>query len=89
MSTPRCFSYQGMQNAFGLNKDGYPPWVANFLTDGKNGAPMGEGLKATPQLAQEFVDRAKAPEPTGDCVMVGPFLVAPILPCANTSHLRS
>ncbi len=63
---------RGMQNAFGLGK-GYPPWMANFLTDGKKGAPMGEGLKATPELAQEFLDRAKPPEPGGDYVLVGPL----------------
>jgi hypothetical protein len=61
----------GMHNAFGFGK-GYPPWMANFLTDGK-GAPMGEGLKATPQLAQEFLDRAKAPTPTGDHILIGPL----------------
>lgn len=61
----------GMQNAFGFGK-GYQPWMANFLTDGK-GAPMGEGLKATPQLAQEFLDRAKAPAPTGDYLLIGPL----------------
>jgi hypothetical protein len=62
----------GMQNAFGLGK-GYPPWMANFLTDGKNGAPMGEGLKATPKLAQEFLDRSKAPRPKGRHVLIGPL----------------
>jgi hypothetical protein len=62
----------GMQNAFGLGK-GYPPWMANFLTDGKNGAPMGEGLKATPELAQEFLDLAKAPRPKGRHVLIGPL----------------
>lgn len=61
----------GMQNAFGLGK-GYPPWMANFLTDGKNGAPMGEGLKATTKLAQEFLDMAKAPKPSGDYLLLGP-----------------
>ena len=44
--------------------------MAHFLTDGK-GAPMGEGLKATPALAQEFLDRAKAPAPAGDTVLLG------------------
>ncbi len=63
----------GMQKAFGLSKGGYPPWMANFLTDGKNGAPMGEGLKATPQLAQEFLDRAKAPTLSGSHILMGPL----------------
>ena len=62
----------GMQNAFGLGT-GYPPWMANFLTDGKNGAPMGEGLKATPALAREFLDRAQAPKPSGDHILMGPL----------------
>ena len=61
---------RGMLRAFGLS-GGYPPWMANFLTDGEN-APMGEGLKAEPRLAQEFLDRAKAPEPSGDTVLLGP-----------------
>ena len=63
---------RGMQNALGLGK-GYPPWMANFLTDGKKGAPMGEGLKATPELAQEFLDRAKAPTPGGHHILIGPL----------------
>jgi hypothetical protein len=61
----------GMQTAFGLEKS-YPSFMANFLTDGK-GAPMGEGLKATPELAQEFLDRARPPAPSGDSVLVGPL----------------
>jgi hypothetical protein len=63
----------GGQNAFGLG-NGYPPFMANFLTDGE-GAPMGEGLKATPELAQEFLDQAKAPEMSGDTVLIGPLRV--------------
>lgn len=62
----------GMQNAFGFGK-GYPPWMANFLTDGENDAPMGEGLKATPALAQEFLDRTEAPAPSGDHILMGPL----------------
>ena len=54
----------GAQIALGLGGT-YPPFMANFLTDGK-GAPMGEGLKATPALAQEFLDRAsRAAERSG------------------------
>ncbi len=63
----------GGQNAFGLG-DGYPPFMANFLTDGV-GAPMGEGLKATPDLAQEFLDRARPVEPSGDTVLIGPLRI--------------
>jgi hypothetical protein len=59
----------GAQTAFGL-KQGYPPFMANFLTDGE-GAPMGEGLKARPELAQEFLDRAIPPALKGDTVIVG------------------
>jgi len=62
----------GLQKHFGFDRM-YPPWMANFLTDGKNGAPMGEGLKATPALAQEFLDRIVFPEPSGDHVMLGPL----------------
>ncbi len=62
----------GLQKHFGFDRK-YPPWMANFLTDGKNGAPMGEGLKATPGLAQEFLDRIVFPEPAGDYVLLGPL----------------
>ncbi|MBN2493257.1 MAG: DUF169 domain-containing protein [Deltaproteobacteria bacterium] len=61
----------GGQSALGL-ADGYPPWMAHFLTDGQ-GAPMGEGLKATPDLAQAFLDRSQPPEPGGDSVLIGPL----------------
>ncbi|MDX9722240.1 MAG: DUF169 domain-containing protein [Myxococcota bacterium] len=62
----------GLQRALGLGGD-YPPWMANFLTDGKNGAPMGEGLKATPQLAQEFLDQATPTQPSGEQLIMGPL----------------
>jgi hypothetical protein len=65
----------GMQRALGLSSS-YPPWMANFLTDGANGAPMGEGLKATPALAQEFIDGAAAPSPRGDTMLMGPLRLA-------------
>lgn len=61
----------GAQVAFGLTTD-YPPFMAHFLTDGK-GAPMGEGLKASPELAQEFLENARGPEPSGDTVLIGPL----------------
>jgi hypothetical protein len=61
----------GGQRAYGLVKD-YPPYMANFLTDGE-GAPMGEGLMASPELAQEFLDRAKPVEVSGDTILVGPL----------------
>ena len=71
----------GAQNAFGLG-EGYPSFMANFLTDGK-GAPMGEGLKATPELAQEFLDRARPLTPSGDTVLIGPLRVE------QWDHVRS
>jgi hypothetical protein len=61
----------GGQNAFGLGR-GYPPYMPNFLTDGK-GAPMGEGLKASPDLAREFLDRAEQPLIESDSVLIGPI----------------
>lgn len=64
----------GMQRALGFSGV-YPPWMANFLTDGANGAPMGEGLKASPELAAEFLTRAKPPRPRGDTMLMGPLRV--------------
>jgi hypothetical protein len=61
-----------MQRALGFVTD-YPPWMANFLTDGKNGAPLGEGLKATSDLAQEFLDQAVPPRPNCDRMLMGPL----------------
>jgi hypothetical protein len=61
----------GAQTAFGLNKT-YPPFMANFLTDGK-GAPMGEGLKASPEIAQKFIDESAKLDPKHDSVLVGPL----------------
>jgi len=62
----------GLQTHFGFNTT-YPPWMANFLTDGKNGAPMGEGLKASPALAQEFLDRIEFTRPSGETMLMGPL----------------
>ncbi|HOX46009.1 MAG TPA: DUF169 domain-containing protein [Myxococcota bacterium] len=62
----------GLQRSLGLGGP-YPPWMANFLTDGKNGAPMGEGLKASPALAQEYLDRARRLTPSGDSLLLGPL----------------
>ncbi len=69
-SDPR-YGCPGAQIALGL-KEEYPPFMAHFLTDGK-GAPMGEGLKASPELAQEFLDRARPPKISGDTVLIGPL----------------
>lgn len=63
----------GLQRSLGLG-GAYPPWMANFLTDGGSGAPMGEGLKATPQLAAEFLERGeRAPRPAGEQLLIGPL----------------
>ena len=61
----------GGHRAFGLEKT-YPDYMAHFLTDGK-GAPMGEGLKASPKLAQEFLDKATPPDISGETVLMGPL----------------
>jgi hypothetical protein len=62
---------EGSHRALGLEKS-YPSYMAHFLTDGV-GAPKGEGLKASPGLAQEFLDRAKPPEVASGAVLVGPL----------------
>lgn len=69
--TPR-HGCPGMQRAFGLTTKS-PPWMANFLTDGANGAPMGEGLKASAALAQAYLDRVAPPERPRDHVLMGPL----------------
>jgi hypothetical protein len=65
---PGC---QGAYRAFGLEKQ-YPSHMAHFLTDGV-GAPKGEGLRATPELAQAFLDAARPPDPSAGAVLVGPL----------------
>jgi hypothetical protein len=72
----------GMQRALGLGGP-YPPWMANFLTDGQNGAPLGEGLKASPELARQYLERARPPRPSGDHVLMGP------LRCSEWDAVRS
>jgi hypothetical protein len=62
----------GMQRAFGLCAE-YPPWMANFLTEGKNGAATGEGLKATPEIAAGFLERVRPMRPAGGHVLFGPL----------------
>ena len=63
----------GAQRAFGFERK-YPPYMAHFLTDGE-GASVGEGLKASAELAQEFLDRAEPPAPTGDTILIGPLRI--------------
>ncbi|MBF0410830.1 MAG: DUF169 domain-containing protein [Candidatus Riflebacteria bacterium] len=63
----------GLHRSLGIGGP-YPPWMPNFLTDGKNGAPMGEGLKANPEIAAAFLERTKqAPKPSGDYLLMGPL----------------
>ncbi|MBN1917063.1 MAG: DUF169 domain-containing protein [Verrucomicrobia bacterium] len=67
----------GGHRAFGLEKE-YPEYMAGFLTTGEGvppGSEMtgGEGLKATAELAQEFLDNAAPPEVSGDTVLIGPL----------------
>ncbi len=61
----------GAHRAFGLEAT-YPSFMAHFLTDGV-GAPSGEGLKATPEIAQAFLDRTQPVRLSGDAVLVGPL----------------
>lgn len=60
----------GAHRALGLEAV-YPDFMANFLTDGV-GAPKGEGLKASPELAQAFLDRARPPDVKSGTVLLGP-----------------
>jgi Uncharacterised ArCR, COG2043 len=62
---------QGAYRALGLEKT-YPPHMAHFLTDGV-GAPKGEGLKATPEIAQEVLDRARPLEVSSGYILIGPL----------------
>jgi len=61
----------GAHRALGLEAS-YPPHMAHFLTDGA-GAPPGEGLKASPALAQEFLAAARPPRLRGATVLLGPL----------------
>lgn len=63
----------GAHRAFGLEPQ-YPPYMAHFLTDGV-GAPKGEGLRATPEIAQAYLDAARPPELDSDTLLVGPLRV--------------
>lgn len=62
---------QGAMRAFGLEKT-YPAYMAHFLTDGE-GAPMGEGLRATPDIAQAYIDAAVPPDVKSGAVLIGPL----------------
>jgi hypothetical protein len=69
-ANPTC-GCPGAQRALGFVKK-YPPFMANYLTDGKD-APTGEGLKASPELAQEFLDRLVPTNPANDTILLGPL----------------
>ena len=67
----------GGHRAFGLETD-YPDYMAGFLTTGEGVPPdspmaKGEGLKASPALAQEFLDQAVSPELSGETALIGPL----------------
>lgn len=63
----------GGHRGLGLERTS-PPFMAHFLTDGV-GAPAGEGLKATPDIAQEMLDRARPAPNTSGHVLLGPLRV--------------
>jgi hypothetical protein len=62
---------KGAHRALGIERT-TPPHLAHFLTDGV-GAPKGEGLRATPDIAQAFLDRGKPPTPETGSILVGPL----------------
>jgi hypothetical protein len=62
---------KGAHRALGIEK-GTPPFMAHMLTDGV-GAPKGEGLRATPEIAQQYLDRGKPPALESGTVLVGPL----------------
>lgn len=61
----------GAYRGLGLEKS-YPPHMAHFLTDGV-GAPKGEGLKATAEIAQAYLDRGRPLEVASGYILVGPL----------------
>jgi len=61
----------GGHRALGLER-ATPPFMAHFLTDGV-GAPSGEGLRATPAIAQLLIDQAKPVENASGHVLLGPL----------------
>jgi hypothetical protein len=63
---------KGAYRALGIERSAPPPFMAHMLTDGV-GAPKGEGLRATPAIAQAYLDRGKPPVPEAGAVLVGPL----------------
>ena len=49
-----------------------PPFMAHFLSDGV-GAPAGEALRATPEIAQALIDRARPVKNRSGHVLIGPL----------------
>jgi hypothetical protein len=62
---------KGAHRALGIER-ATPPFMAHFLTDGV-GAPKGEGLRATAEIAQAYLDRGKPPAPESGSILVGPL----------------
>lgn len=62
---------KGAHRALGIEQES-PSFLAHFLTDGV-GAPKGEGLRATPEIAQQFLDRAQPPVPEQGIILIGPL----------------
>ena len=55
-------------------KESVMPNMEHFLTDGV-GAPSGEGLKATPAIAKEMLDKIKPVRAQTDNVLIGPLRI--------------
>jgi hypothetical protein len=68
---PGC---KGAHRALGIEQGAAPAFMAHFLTDGV-GAPKGEGLRATPEIAQAYLDRGRPPAPESGSVLLGPLRV--------------
>jgi|WetSurMetagenome_2_1015567.scaffolds.fasta_scaffold155584_2 hypothetical protein len=65
---------KGAYRALGIERGAPPPFMAHMLTDGV-GAPKGEGLRASAEVAQVYLDRGKPPAPASGTVLVGPLRV--------------
>ncbi len=62
---------KGSYRALGIERT-TPAFLAHFLSDGV-GAPKGEGLRATAEIAQAYLDRSKPPQPSAGTVLLGPL----------------
>jgi len=63
---------KGAYRALGIERAAPPPFMAHMLTDGV-GAPKGEGLRASADIAQAYLDRSRPPAPASGSVLVGPL----------------